>query len=343
VVDFSYGGAYAPYNWELFFHVPLLLANRLSANQRFEEALHWYHYIFDPTSTDTVTPDPGTPQQKFWITKPFYQTTKADYYKQKIENMMLAIAKADAELRQQVAQWRENPFNPHLIARMRSVAYQKTVLIKYIETVIAWGDQVFRQDTIEALNEATQLYVLAASILGPRPKCVPKRVPNPVKSFYQLQQDGIDDFGNVLKQVENLLPATPSSSSGDGDAPELPRLDVLYFCIPNNERLLTLWDTVDDRLFKIRHCMNIEGVVRQLPLFEPPIDPGLLVRAAAAGMDIGAALSDLNAPLPVYRFTVLAARAQDMCSRSRRSATRCWPPSSAGTPRRSHCCARATR
>ncbi len=29
--------------------------------------------------------------------------------------------------------------------------------------------------------------------------------------------------------------------------------------------------------------MNIEGVVRQLPLFEPPIDPALLVKAAAAG------------------------------------------------------------
>ena len=30
--------------------------------------------------------------------------------------------------------------------------------------------------------------------------------------------------------------------------------------------------------------MNIEGVVRQLPLFEPPIDPALLVAAGAAGV-----------------------------------------------------------
>jgi hypothetical protein len=34
---------------------------------------------------------------------------------------------------------------------------------------------------------------------------------------------------------------------------------------------------VADRLFKIRHCMNIEGVVRPLALFDPPIDPGMLV------------------------------------------------------------------
>jgi hypothetical protein len=332
-VDFTYLGAYAPYNWELFFHVPFFIANKLSANQRFEEALEWYHYIFDPTNPDNTVANPDTPQQQFWITKPFYQTTKADYYKQKIENIMLSIAKGDAQLQQQVEEWRNNPFNPHLVARMRTVAYQKNVLIKYIQTLIAWGDQLFRRDTIESINEATQLYILAASVLGPRPKSIPKKVANPIKTFYQLQQEGIDDFGNVLKEVENLLPGSPSGTqspyapgaSGTGlpasssgtqstDAPELPHLNVLYFCIPNNEKLLTLWDTVTDRLFKIRHCMNIEGVVRQLPLFEPPIDPALLVKAVAAGLDIGAALSDMNAPLPLYRFTFMIQRALEICS-----------------------------
>ncbi len=313
-VDFTPFGAYSPYNWELFFHVPFLIANRLSTNQRFEEALAWYHYIFDPTSTDTATLDPDTPQQKFWITKPFYETTKADYYKQKIENMMLAIAEGDAQLRDQVDEWRDNPFSPHLIARMRTVAYQKTVLIKYIQTLIAWGDQLFGQDSMESINEATQLYILAGSILGPRPRSVPRDVPNPIRTFYQLQQEGIDTFGNALREVENLLPPVSSSMTLGTEAPELPRLDVLYFCIPNNDKLLTLWDTVADRLFKIRHCMNIEGVVRQLPLFQPPIDPALLVQAAAAGLDIGAVLSDLSAPLPLYRFTFMIQRALEICA-----------------------------
>ena len=98
------------------------------------------------------------------------------------------------------------------------------------------------------------------------------------------------------------------------DGPELPYLDVLYFCIPNNEKLLSLWDTVSDRLFKIRHCMNIEGLVRQLPLFEPPIDPALLVKASAAGLDIGAVLNDLNAPMSLYRFTFMIQRAQGLCA-----------------------------
>ncbi|MFE7077103.1 neuraminidase-like domain-containing protein [Streptomyces sp. NPDC057620] len=314
-VDFSYAGAYSPYNWELFFHVPFFIANRLAANQRFEEALEWYHYIFDPTSTDNATADPDTPQQKFWLTKPFYLTTKADYQRQKIENILLAIAKGDAELRAQVNEWRDHPFNPHLIARMRTVAYQKNVLIKYLEMLIAWGDQLFSQDTIESVNEAAQLYLLASEILGTRPRSVPRRVENPVKTYYQLEREGVDPFGNVLKQVENLLPAVPYTGSLGADAPELPRLEVLYFGIPHNAKLLTLWDTVADRLFKIRHCMNLAGVVRQLPLFEPPIDPAALVRATAAGLDIGSALSDLNATLPLYRLTFTLARAQEVCAK----------------------------
>ena len=313
-VDFSANGAYSLYNWELFFHVPFYIANKLSTNQQFEDALAWFNYIFNPTNTDNTVLDPDTPQQKFWITKPFYETTKADYYKQKIENMMLAIAQGDAGLRNQVEEWRETPFDPHLIARMRTVAYQKNVLIKYIQTLIAWGDQIFAQDTMESVNEATQLYVLAESILGPRPQSIPRAVPNPVKTLYQLEQEGIDDFGNVLMQIENLLPPPSSGGSSGGGSPELPKLNVLYFCIPDNADLLSLWDTVADRLYKIRHCMNIEGVVRQLPLFAPPIDPGMLVAAAAAGLDIGDVLSDMSAPMPLYRFVFMVQRAIEICA-----------------------------
>lgn len=313
-VDFSYEGAYSVYNWELFFHAPFHIANKLANNQRFEEALEWYHYIFNPTSTDNAVLDPNTPQQKFWITKPFYETTKADYYKQKIENLLLAIAKGDSALKKQVDEWRDNPFNPHLIARMRTVAYQKAILIKYIQTIIGWGDQLFRRNTIETINEATQLYILADSILGPRPKSIPKKVANPIKTFYQLEKEGIDTFGNVLKEVENLLPSLTSGTTMGEENPEMPRLDVLYFCIPNNEKLLSMWDTVADRLYKIRHCMNIEGVVQQLPLFDPPIDPSALVRAVAGGLDLSSALAEMNAPMPLYRFNFMIQRALELCS-----------------------------
>src|SRR5262249_54985735 len=65
-VDFRPTGAYSLYNWELFFHVPLLIANRLSQDQRFEEAQRWYHYIFNPTSGTSVAAP-----ARFWNFLPF--------------------------------------------------------------------------------------------------------------------------------------------------------------------------------------------------------------------------------------------------------------------------------
>jgi len=88
----------------------------------------------------------------------------------------------------------------------------------------------------------------------------------------------------------------------------------LYFCIPDNPKLRGLRDTIDDRLFKIRHCQNIEGVFRKLPLFEPPIDPALLVQAAAQGLSLASVLNDLNSPMPNYRFYYLLQKALEVCA-----------------------------
>lgn len=319
VVDFSPDGAYSPYNWELFFHAPLLIANSLSRNQRFEEAREWYHFMFNPLGLESATPG-GSPTSKYWITKPFYEATDKAYIQQRVENILLMLAgdtsvpgssaQLKEELQDQVRDWRTNPFEPHRIASYRTVAYQKTVVMRYLDNLIAWGDYLFRQDSMESINEATQLYVLAAEILGPRPRQVPPRVKPPVESFNELETQ-LDSFSNALVQVENLIPQQSGNNPGGADPAPLP---TLYFCIPHNEKMLGYWDTVADRLFKIRHCMNIEGVVRQLALFEPPIDPGALVKAVAAGVDISTALADLNAPLPLYRFNMLLQKANEVCS-----------------------------
>ena len=92
---------------------------------------------------------------------------------------------------------------------------------------------------------------------------------------------------------------------------------VPYFCFPPNDTLLGYWDTVDDRLYKIRHCMNIQGVVEQLPLFAPPISPALLVAAAAAGVDLSSVLSNTNAATPFYRFSFMVQKALELCAEVR--------------------------
>jgi hypothetical protein len=119
----------------------------------------------------------------------------------------------------------------------------------------------------------------------------------------------LDAFSNALVDFENLIP--PMSSAGGGGSPTPPIPSLLYFCIPQNDKLESYWATIEDRLYKIRHCLNIEGVFHPPALFAPPIDPMALVKAAAAGLDVSTALSDLDAPLPFYRFTTMLQKANE--------------------------------
>ena len=315
-IDVSDDGPYAIYNWELLFHAPLIVAVHLSKNQRFAEAQKWFHFIFDPTSNDKSVPSP----QRFWRFLRFRKETKTEF----IQELLTELAKGeDNELKERleksVQAWRDKPFQPHVIARTRYLAYQLNVLMKYLDNLIAWGDQLFRQDTIETLNEATQVYVLAANILGPKPMKIPPKGKRTSKTYKQLKESGIDAFGNALIEIENEFPFNthPTTTVPVGEGSMVAALGIgrsLYFCIPQNDKLLEYWDTVADRLFKIRHCMNIEGVVRQLPLFDPPIDPGMLVKAVAAGLDIGSIVNNINQPLSTVRGPLLLQKAMEICS-----------------------------
>jgi hypothetical protein len=325
-IDVREGGPYAGYNWELLFHVPLTIAVHLSKNQRFAEAQRWFHYVFDPTCNDTSIPPP----QRFWKFLRFRQDTEV----RQIDDLLALLSKPDDEctpteldLKAKVLGGykavQDRPFQPHAVARTRTLAYQYCVVMKYLDNLIAWGDSLFVQDTVESVNEATQRYVLAANLLGPRPQQVPQRGTVRPKTFAQLRAAGLDPAGNALVELEgqfpfNLaLPPTQNGGSGDQSGPLFGIGRTLYFCIPRNDKLLAYWDTVADRLYKIRHCMNIEGVVRQLALFDPPIDPGMLVKAAAAGIDVGSAVSGVNQPIGPVRSLLLIQKALELCGEVR--------------------------
>jgi hypothetical protein len=310
-LDFGTGGAYAVYNWELFYHVPITVAIHLSRNGRYEDAQRWFHYVFDPTDNGAgPTPD------RFWKVKPF---RGADVTL--IESVLVNLSTgADPQLFQttmnSIKAWQANPFHPHVVARYRPTAYMFKTVTAYLDNLIAWGDALFREDTGESVNEATQLYVLAANVLGPRPQEVPRKDWQRAQTYEDLRGD-LDAMSNAIREVEADIPFDLSAPPPAGDDAPLATLRTLgaslYFCVPRNDKLLGYWDTVADRLFKIRNSLNLQGVFRQLPLFEPPIDPALLARAAAGGVDVGAVVSGLYQPLPLVRFRVLVAKAGEIC------------------------------
>ncbi len=88
-----------------------------------------------------------------------------------------------------------------------------------------------------------------------------------------------------------------------------------YFFVPVNTQLANYWNQVEDRLYKIRHSLNIMGISQPLPLFQPPIDPMALVQAASSGAGLSAALASLNISVPHYRFSFMVRKAQELAGK----------------------------
>lgn len=327
MVDFVWGGANAMYNWELFFYVPMLIAEKMIAEQSYEEALLWLQLVFDPRENYSAYERTKhfihlLPKgARYWKFLPFFANKDAD---KSILQMLGMPTKRDklpdrTALSSLADKWKNDPFNPHLIARYRNVAYQKYVVMKYLDTLIGWGDREFAKDTTESVNLAIQFYVLAAELLGPKnPEAPEPDAASPLTAEELLSRT--DDLGNAFIEYENaalvgkgratalLIRSMDARTRRTGNIVE----SMFYFSIPRNETLFSYWDTIADRLYKIRNSLNIQGVKRALALFAPPIDPGLMVKAQAMGLSIDSILNSADAKLPIYRFRVIVKLAVDM-------------------------------
>lgn len=314
-VDFDRRGAYSIYNWELFFHIPWLIATRLQANQRFEEARKWFHYIFDPTSRPgaDAPATPLEPKQRFWNVLPFWKAQGQTI--RSIDDLLGATDSSEA-----FRKWREEPFKPFVVGRARQSAFMQSVVMSYIDNLIEWGDNQFARFTAESTNEATLLYVLASQILGRAPEKIPPRVRPTLQTYQSLEEYAAgatspaptwQNFSDVMVEIETFIPPSAAIAEPETSSP-LGRMWA--FCVPPNDKLLQAWPRVAQRLFNLRHCRDIEGMERAFPIWDPQIDPGLLVRAAAAGVDLASVLGDINAATPHYRFNVMVRLAIDLCN-----------------------------
>ncbi len=466
---------------EAFFQIPFLVANHLNSQRKFAETQRWYHTIFNPTAEDG----------KAWRYREFRNLPP-------VTESLRALLTNEAAL----TAYREDPFNPHAIARTRLSAYQKSIVMKYVDNLLDWGDSLFGQFTMESINEATMLYVMAQDILGPRPATLgscgegevsPKTYAairpglNKVSDFLvELEVPVSSPTGSLRQRVAEegkrlialntglqyastmAAPSTPAvgptprwsmtaglsvgqpasagagegpagngyqtgtpyfgngryqagggyqtggkfwtnvdgtslnklygTSSGNGRGPtilgtdsgtpaisgnrtgnidfinpnqgsgggkfglpeggeikafdQIPPVEIKYgrrdyfeienpaglivpssditpvtispiemvppkqavFCIPPNKDLLAYWGRVEDRLYKIRNCMDIAGARRRPELFSPEIDPRFLVRMKSLGLTLDDVLNATSGNLPPYRFSYLIEKAKQHAS-----------------------------
>ena len=402
-IDFT--GAYGTYYREIFFHIPFLIANHLNSQGKYADAQKWYQYIFNPSATEVISLPAGglsTEQKK---------KLELDRNWQYLEFREVGIQKLRDQLndKQAIEVYKKDPFSPHAIARLRLSAYQKCIVMKYIDNLLDWGDQLFTQDTMESVNEASLLYIIAKEILGDRPaqiggcgegkvtpktyaniqplleqgseflselesyiygspqgfssskdgyiavdnstilekaKLVAKKVKAVKKVNYTattymmnfVQEDQINEIAKAYMPEVSIVAVNDSFSGAFAkgtiraltwlkdsiyvkDKNKLPSFGWSFikqispvFCIPGNKDFLGYFDRVDDRLYKIRNCMNILGQKRQLALFAPEIDPRLLVRAKAAGLTLDDILNSISGNLPPYRFTYILEKARAFTS-----------------------------
>jgi hypothetical protein len=326
----NFRGAMGDYYRELYLHIPWLIARALRADGKYEDTLWWYRKIFDPTAEADPHRD-AKPADRNWRYIEFRDLTLP-----RLQAMLTDPAA--------IAAYEQDPFNPHAIARLRPSAYQRAIVMDTIGTLRDMGDALFTQDTMESVTEAGMVYNLAAQMLGPRParlgRC--RTVPDAALTYGEIGPT-VAKGSELLLMLENWtyanhaanvsLALRPYHAVADErrqatalqtavkhgtvpvparHAPATPTVlpSTLAFCIPPNDVLLDLYDQVEDRLFKIRNCMNISGVRRELALFAPPIDVMALVRARAAGLSLDEVMAALEAPVPPYRFTHLIDKAR---------------------------------
>lgn len=356
-VDFE--GLYGEYNWEIFYHIPMLIADRLKSGQENEAAMRWFQFVFNPTAKDRLIGEETFYQEaperinlsnsKYFydelVKKGFIQgghvsdnftagadlsflelATVSSESIQSVRNILLNYQMAsdhsyywnfrpfrmyrletlreilsDGNPAMQV--YNDHPFDPHAIARLRIGAYEKYTVMQYIDNLIDWADRQFAVDTWESITSATMLYILAYTLLGPKPSMVKSSKGDRELDFAQLEEKYQGDIPQFLICLEGIAAETGCSSANRGMTEMVPFHDLdLYFGVPENAMLMQYWDTVEDRLYKIRNSMNIAGIKRQLALNEPEVNPLELVKAASVGNQVFEELaSGQGQPYP-YRF-----------------------------------------
>ncbi|MCJ1439459.1 hypothetical protein MMC27_008853 [Xylographa pallens] len=309
---------YAIHNWEIGLHGVLLAIDRFAATQQFDLALQAARLVFDP-SIDGGSDVPGIVSPACWKFPPFRELASE---KKNMTDLFKGWP-TDASLDAVVIERRNNPSTAHSTARSRPQAYMKWVIMKYIEVLVAAGDEYFRRASLEDLPLAIQRYVEAAYVLGPEPPQVAKLGKPVVLTFAEFAKHAQQVDLELAFPFVCTLERRGAVSAADYDDPDdqsiLCFLRTTYFCLPNNPRYKILRNLVNDRLYKTRNNLDINGQPIEYSIDEPIVDPGDLARGLAGGQ--GGSLSGLlgldSGPIPYQRFSFLIGKAIDLCNELR--------------------------
>jgi hypothetical protein len=293
----DFHGANGLYFWELFLHLPFLIAHRLNLEQDFTESERWLGFIFDPSrKADSTTARPA-----FWNVRPLVE--------EKVRPSYSTLAATD----------------PDGIASSHPIRYQKAIYSHYLKNLIDQGDAAYRQLTPDSLGEAKLWYIRVLELLGNRPdiKLIDQWTPVTLRQLSTKTSQKLRAFEIQLNHQDQLrlqsqaehgvskytFEQPPLRLRTFSDDPTLPELDNPYLRLPINFKLVALWDTLESRLGNLRNNRTLDGKPLSLPIFGAPLDPRDLL--SAFGQNAAGARGSrlLTLDIPHYRYSVMHGRA----------------------------------
>ena len=284
-------GANSRYLWELFFYLPYLVASRFSQNRLYYQARQWLHYIFSPYDGHRLSIKDGNE-----LLPPPYWNCRV--------------------LTQEDLQYKSNDYalpDPYAISEDVPSHYRKAVYLMYIDTLISEADLNYRQLSRDSITRAWGFYHQAQGMLGyiPKEHSLPKWQPCTVNEL----------LDNKTYSVQESTRPELFSGIYPENMPKKLRGFFWYgslgnerFRLPVQTSLLSRQSVLEQRLFNLRHYLDIEGNMMNLPLYAAAFDPFDLLRSRLGGTSELAYLQSGSLSIPSYCFRTMLEKAKEQAA-----------------------------
>ena len=260
-IDFY--GAYGQHFWELFLHLPWLVANTYAEQQYFVEAQVWHNRLFTPQKKEG----------RYFQIKPLH------------------------EVGQDSARGRM-PEDADAMAVAHPLYFCKAVFANYIRYLLERGDACYRELTRDGFNEAKQYYIQAINLLGGEPERAT------AQRWVAITLDELAQKPSVtLRAWEQALADTPAPALQQKDS--APSQQDTPFRIPMDAARSDLWQSLQTRLYNLRHFLTLDGKPLSLPLYDAPVNPAELQRRLATGQSLQSAAGQQRMVVPPFRYPVM--------------------------------------
>ncbi|OCA53693.1 neuraminidase-like domain-containing protein [Photorhabdus namnaonensis] len=198
--------------------------------------------------------------------------------------------------------WNDDPLDsvdPDAIAQYDPMHYKVVTFMRTLDLLLDRGDYAYRQLERDTLNEAKMWYMQALHLLGDKPDL----------SFSSAWSNpNLDDAAKIENQEEHGQ-AMAALRQGDISRHSNP---TDLFLPQVNEVMQNYWQTLEQRLYNLRHNLSIDGQPLYLSIYATPADPKALLSAAVASSQGGSKLP--TSFMSLWRFPQMLENARGMVS-----------------------------